>query len=70
MGQITLKLPSKMVRLLKHHAELSGRTVEDELLHGIMLHLDPTYGQAEMQRLVEELQRSDAKFFDDEQETG
>ena len=44
--------------------------LKDELLHGIMLHLDPAYGQAEMQRLVEELQRSDAKFFDDEQETG
>ena len=44
MGQITLKLSSRMVRLLKHHAELSGRTVEDELLHGIMLHLDPAYG--------------------------
>ena len=68
MAQITLKLSSRVVRLLKHHAELSGRTVEDELLHGIMMHFDPEYSAAEGQRLIEELQRSDAKFFDDDQD--
>lgn len=55
MKQKTISLSARVIPLIKLRAELSGRTFEDELSHGIMMQFDPEYANLEMQKMIREL---------------
>ena len=52
MEKNTISLSIKTFHLIKNRAELSGRTFEDELAHGIMMYFDPDYANQEIQKLI------------------
>ena len=52
---MSIELPARLRVLIERHAEVSGRTLEEELVHGILMWFDPEYQKTAMKRLLDEM---------------
>ena len=59
----TISLSIRMFHIIEKSSELSGRTFEDELSHGIMMYFDPKYANQELQRIVRDLRGRTEELF-------
>lgn len=55
MENHTISLSIRVFKLIKKSSELTGRSLEDELSHGIMMYFDPQYALQEMERIFRRL---------------
>ena len=69
MEKHTISLSIRIFYLIKKSSELTGRSVEDELSHGIMMYFDPEYAVQEMQRIIGDLRDQTEESFGEEDDT-
>lgn len=70
MESLSLSLPERLYRLVQRHALLSGRSWEEEFVHGVSMYFDPEYAAQEMERVVIQLRgQSDVLYEEESDET-
>lgn len=55
MENFSIELPPRVFYYVKRNAELHGRSIQDELVYGLMMQFDPEFAQKEMDRMIQNL---------------
>ena len=66
MENHTISLSIRVFELIKKSSELTGRSFEDELSHGIMMYFDPQYALQEMERTIQGLREQTEESIGEE----